>query len=146
MPLIYTVINLIWATLMAVWFFNWVIYFKVNKTLYYRPQCSCGKVMFSQASVILFTEGGVCPGGECVWQTPPRQTPPWADTLTPPLARHTPPPDRHRADTPPGQTPPRQTPTWQTPPSQTPPSRHPPRDGYCSGRYASYWNAFLFYL
>ena len=27
---------------------------------------------------------------------------------------------------------------WQTPP------RHPtPRDGYCSGRYASYWNAFL---
>ena len=22
----------------------------------------------------------------------------------------------------------------------------PPRDGYCCGRYASYWNAFLFYL
>ena len=21
----------------------------------------------------------------------------------------------------------------------------PPRDGHCSGRYASYWNAFLYY-
>ena len=30
LPLIYTVINLIWATLMAAWFFNWVIYFKVS--------------------------------------------------------------------------------------------------------------------
>ena len=34
---------------------------------------------------------------------------------------------------------------WETPP----PSRHPtgrpplPADGHCSGRYASYWNAFL---
>ena len=26
------------------------------------------------------------------------------------------------------------------PPRQTP---HPPADGYCSGRYAYYWNAFL---
>ena len=41
----------------------------------------------------------------------------------------------------PGQTAlPRQTPflPWQTAPSP------PPRDGHCSGRYASYWNAFLF--
>ena len=59
----------------------------------------------------------------------------------------------------------RHTPLWQTPqsgrqvpPGQTPlgqtspaplgrypraPGRHP-RDCYCSGRYASYWNAFLF--
>ena len=29
----------------------------------------------------------------------------------------------------------------QTPPGQTPP---PPADDYCCGRYASYWNAFLF--
>ena len=35
---------------------------------------------------------------------------------------------------------------------RTPPGRHPradtlpPADGYCSGRYASYWNAFLFLL
>ena len=46
----------------------------------------------------------------------------------------------------------------QTPPGTRPPrSRHPPRsrppppqepesrDGYCCGRYASYWNAFLFH-
>ena len=45
-----------------------------------------------------------------------------------------------------------------TPPAGTPPCRYPPRegtppwvvtpprphDGHCSGRYASYWNAFLF--
>ena len=48
---------------------------------------------------------------------PPRQTPhPQADT---PLSRH--------------------------PLGQTPPGRHPPpSDDHCSGRYASYWNAFLF--
>ena len=48
----------------------------------YRPQRSCGKVMFLHVSVILFTGGGV-------WQadTPlagrhplPGQSPPWADT------------------------------------------------------------------
>ena len=31
-------------------------------------------------------------------------------------------------------------PSRQTPPRQTPPNA----DGHCSGRYASYWNAFLF--
>ena len=48
---------------------------------------------------------------------PPKQTPLWADTLpgqTPSLGRH---------------------PTWT--------DTHPPLDGHCSGRYASYWNAFL---
>ena len=44
-----------------------------------------------------------------------------------------------------GQTPsPGQTPLLRR---QTPPmaDRHPPpADGYCSGRYASYWNAFLY--
>ena len=49
---------------------------------------------------------------------------------------------------PPGQTP---NPTGQTPPpGQTPPwadiplGTPAPRGGHCSGRYASYWNAFLF--
>ena len=50
----------------------------------YRPQRSCGKVMFLHLSVILFTGGR--------------------------SGRHPPP---------------------------------PPADGHCSGRYASYWNAFL---
>ena len=80
-------------------------------SVHYRPQRSCGKVLFSQASVILFTGGGVSarhplgrqpptfPG-----QTPTRQTPlPHADT---PLGRQTPhlPPGQTpfpRADTPP---------------------------------------------
>ena len=50
---------------------------------------------------------------------------------------------RHPPRQTPGQTHPRQThPLRQTPhPGQTPPL---PRDGHWSGRYASYWNAFLF--
>ena len=40
-------------------------------------------------------------------------------------------PPASQADTPHGQTPP------------VPPGRHPPH-GHCSGRYASYWNAFSF--
>ena len=53
----------------------------------------------------------------------------------------------------PGQTPPGKHPTGQTPPwanthpwADTPPGRHPPPGGHCRGRYASYWNAFLFIL
>ena len=44
-----------------------------------------------------------------------------------------------------GYTPPQEADTPQE--AETPPgSRHTPReaDGYCCGRYASYWNAFLF--
>ena len=90
----------------------------------YRPQRSCGKVMFSQVSVILFT-GGVY-AQHALRQTPPspgrhpQADTPWEDT---PPGRHSPP----RTDTFPGQTP--------------PPGKHPPPDGHCSGRYASYWNA-----
>ena len=42
---------------------------------------------------------------------------------------------------------PRQTsPSWaDTPPGRRPPTgQTSPANGYCSGRYASYWNAFLF--
>ena len=79
---------------------TWSVYHALNTCIvsgvfrvYYLPQRSCGKVMFSQASVILFTGGGG------VADTTPRQTPPspWVDT---PLARD--PLGRH----PPGQTPP----------------------------------------
>ena len=44
------------------------------------------------------------------------------------------------------------SPLGRHPPGQTsplgihPPWVDPPRDGHCSGRYASYWNAFLFSL
>ena len=82
---------------------------------------SCRKVMFSQASV--WPQGGCIPslGRLPGRQTSPRQadTPQQADI---PLA------GRHPSG--------RQTPLHIR---QT-----PPPDGYCSGRYASYWNAFLF--
>ena len=42
----------------------------------YRPQHSCGKVKFSQASVIMST-GGVCQTPP--WADAPRQTPRWAN-------------------------------------------------------------------
>ena len=82
---------------------------------YYRPQRSCGKVMFWHLSVIQFTEG------EWVADTP-------------------------RADTLPGQT----APPGRYPPQprQTPPWTDTPRSACweiraTSGRYASYWNAYL---
>ena len=62
----------------------------------YHPQLSCGKVMSSQVSVILFTGG-------CV-----------ADTPLP------------RSDTPLGRHPPKQTPPWTDTPGQRSPGRHPP--------------------
>ena len=59
----------------------------------------------------------------------------------------------HQADTHPlGRHPPRQTPPGRHPlqadtPLQADPSgQTPPQDGYCSGQYESYWNAFLFGL
>ena len=121
--------------------------------------------MFLQASVILST-GGCLP--QCMLgyhthtpleQTPSQeQTPPRTDTST------------SRSDTPWDQTPPEQTPPRaDTTPEQTAPwsrhppgadtspwSRHLPREQTppppradsgirsASGRYASYWNAFLF--
>ena len=66
------------------------------KVGYYRPQRSWGKVMFSQACVILFT-GGVCLSA--CWDTPPgsrhppqtRHHPPWDQDQAPPLGVDTPP-------------------------------------------------------
>ena len=96
---------------------------------------SCGKVMFSQASVILSTGRGWGSGRHPPGQTPPGKTPPWADT---PLGRHsarqillgkTPP----WSDTPLGRHPlgghplplGRHQPPGQTPPP-TPVRHHPP--------------------
>ena len=128
------------------------------------------KVIFLHLSVILFTGGGVCLSA--CWdttppweQTPPRSrhTPPMEQTPpldeTPPGSRHPPPGSRHtfpeqtppRADTPLEQTPleqtpPEQTPPWSRapPPEQTPPPKADSGIRSMSGRYASYWNAFLF--
>ena len=98
------------------------------------------KVMFLHLSVILSTGGGICLSA-CWDTTPPPPGPGSRDQAHPPGTRHTPlgpgPPDQ--APPPRGQVPPGP----DTPPDQTPPPRS--RDGYCCGRYASYWNAFLFY-
>ena len=101
-----------------------------------RPKCflitarsSCGKFMFSQASVILFTEG--CVSQHALGLTPPGQTPP-RQTHTPPWQTHLL-PRRHP--------PPEQTPSLGRHPAL---GRHPPwADRRCSGPYASYWNVFL---
>ena len=105
---------------------------------HYHPQRSWGKVIFSQASVILFT-GGVCLSA--CWDI----TPPGPGT---PLDQAPP-----RPGIPPGS-----RPSWPgTPLDQaSPQTRHPPRPGIpptqsrayweirsTSGRYASYWNAIL---
>ena len=83
--------------------------------------------------------------------TPPEQTPPGADTpqeQTPREQTHTPRADNPLppgADTPPGA----DIPQKQTPPKeQTPPPTHEADSGIrsTSGRYASYWNAFLIFV
>ena len=80
----------------------------------YRPQRSYGKVMFLHLSVILFTGVSATP-------TPGKTHPPLGRH---PLGRH-PPPCGH--------------PTGQTPPCTVHPGIRS-----TSGRYASYWNAYLF--
>ena len=101
-------------------------------------------------SVCLSTGGrGVCLSACWDIPPPPEQTHPGAEPpeQTPPWSRH-PPQSRHPsgADTPPEQTPP--------PPGADTPIPHGsrlPREAdssirSTSGRYASYWNAFLFFL
>ena len=109
---------------------------------FYRPQRSWVKVMFLQASVNLLTGGGVCLSA--CWdarlpqtrQTPRPGRPPWDQAD--PRTRQTP---RDQADTPWDQADPldqADPPPWTR---QTPPSIWS-----MSGRYASYWNAFLLSL
>ena len=112
---------------------------------YYRPQRSCGKVMFLHLSVSHSVHKGVYPS--MYWgRHPPGQTYPsmhW-DRHNPP-GRHI--PACPGADTPLADI--SQHALGQTPsPGHTYPSMHwdrpPPPNSHCSGRFASYWNAFLF--
>ena len=50
--------------------------------VYYRPQRSCGKVIFSQVSVSHSVHRGMCIPA-CTEADTPQQTPPWADTPLP---------------------------------------------------------------
>ena len=104
------------------------------------------------------------PGADPPGADPPQSRPPWSRhprDQTPPQSRPLradPPRSRHppRGDPPWEQTPPQeQTPSWEQTPlgadppwEQTPP---PPQEAdssirSTSGRYASYWNAFLFLI
>ena len=106
---------------------------------FYRPQRSWGKVIFSQASVILITGGGGLPQCMLGYHSPPSL---WDQAGPPRLGR---PPDQ--AGTParpgrhPGQT--RQAPLPPGPGRHTPQSRAYLEIRSTSGRYASYWNAIL---
>ena len=131
---------------------------------YYRPQRSWAKVIFLQACVCPQGGRGVCLSA--CWDThhPPRTRHPPQSRPPPDQAHHPPgpgtppgadPPDQVH---PPGSRPPRpprsRHPPWtrHTPPQTPPPGpgtaqEHPP-EADCSirltsGRYASYWNAFL---
>ena len=111
----------------------WLIDVLIELFSFNRPLRSCGKVMFLHLSVILFTEWGRCLP-QCMLgytHSPRKHTPRSTPQKHTPLEAHPSP--------------------LETPPRSTPLGRHPSlwadtslADGYCSGRYASYWNVFLF--
>ena len=80
-------------------------------------------------SVILFTGGG------STWAGTPLGVGTPQEQVHSPRSRYTPREGTPRAGTPGS----RYTPQAGTPLVQV----HPPADGYCCGRYASYWNAFF---
>ena len=119
---------------------NCLVFFTLH-ALHYRPQRSWAKVIFSQVSVCPQGRRGVCLSA--CWDIPP-------------LGADPPPPHPQNRPSPGADTPlPEQSPQEETPPPEQTPSPPPgadttttPREADCSirstsGRYASYWNAFL---
>ena len=99
----------------------------------YRPQRSCEGYLFTP--FCLSTGGGGSASVYAGIPPPPEQTP----QTSPPETRHPP----WEGAPPPEQAPlVANSPLWNSPPPGAAPP--PPADGYCCGRYASYWNAFLF--
>ena len=91
----------------------------VQGGLYYRPQTKFAKVMFLHVSVILSTEGGYS-------SMPCRSPGPHPGGVSRPTTKGVSKP----------------TPMGVCV-SQNALRQTPPADGYCCGRYAFYWNAFL---
>ena len=131
---------------------------KTLSLLLYRPQRSCGQGnIFSPVCHSVHKGEGWWWYPRRHWGRPPRSrhplgadTPPWEQTgADNPRSRHLPWEQTapRGADTPPEQTPPgADTPLGSRhPPGADPPRADPPpRIRSTSGRYASYWNAFLF--
>ena len=112
----------------------------------YRLQRSCGQGNIFTPVCHSVKRWGVGVGFclSACWETTPQTRPPPEQT-PPPLRVDTPP----GADTSPQSRPPEQTPGTRPPQDQTPPGPDPPGKAdssiwSTSGRYASYWNAFLF--
>ena len=108
--------------------------------------------MFLHASVILLTGGmvsGEPPRDQAENPPPPgpgryppgtRQTPPWDQADTPPMTKENPPRQGEPPPRGPGRHPP---PPGRENPPPTPGTR---QTRSMSGRYASYWNAYLLHL
>ena len=95
----------------------------IPASIYYRPQTKFAKVMLLHLSVILF-RGSVCLSA--CWDTPPEQTP--RGSRQPPRSRHS--LTAQSRHTPQGADTPHHSACWEI--------------RAISGRYASYWNAYLF--
>ena len=107
----------------------------------------------NEVAKVMFLHLSVCPQGglpQCrdtprADTPPPEQTPPRAGTPWEQTPWEQKPPKEQAPLSPREQAPPlpEQAPPWSRHPP--PRDRHPPAaDGYCCGRYASYWNAFFF--
>ena len=109
---------------------------RVN-SIYYRPQRSCGQGnVFTGVCHSFCSQGGLR-------RTPPRAGRPPQTRKNPPGTRENPPGRENPPQTrenPPG--------TRENPPGtrQTPPREEDCSIRFMSGRYASYWNAFLFHI
>ena len=135
-----------------------MIAYDSNRLFTGRNEVGQGNIVTSGCQEF-WSQRGVClsacwdtppsPGADSPGADPPRADPPRADT--PSKSRHPPEQTPPGADTSPEQTP---SPGADTPPGADPPWSRPPgadtspREADCSirstsGRYASYWNAFL---
>ena len=110
------------------------------KYYFYRPQRSWGKVMFSQACVILFTVGGCLPQCMLGYTHPPGADPPGADKPLP-QSRH---PLEQTPPSPGADTLPRADTPQPPPPGADTPHRACWEIRSTRGQCASYWNAILF--
>ena len=106
---------------------------------FYHPQTKFGKSLCFYSSLSFCLSGG----GISCWTETPTQRPPWTDTpLTESPWRETPWTETTLWQRPPGQRPPFKRDFL----GQTPPGQIHPIPGNWSGRYAFFWNAYLYHI